>query len=58
MGTRRAGTSDSLWWLCQRPGGVTKAPPGSQSTRTGSMIEPDASSLLADEGEAASPDRR
>jgi hypothetical protein len=40
MGRMRAGRPDSLWCECHRPGGVTKAAPGSQSTRMGPTMAP------------------
>jgi hypothetical protein len=40
IGRMWAGWPDSLWCECHRPGGVTNAEPGRQSTRCGSRIRP------------------
>mmetsp|Transcript_27550 Transcript_27550/g.87223 ORF Transcript_27550/g.87223 Transcript_27550/m.87223 type:complete len:230 (-) Transcript_27550:483-1172(-) len=40
IGSTHAGLSDSLWWECHQPGGVTKTPPGVQSHRIGSFTQP------------------
>mmetsp|Transcript_29767 Transcript_29767/g.65022 ORF Transcript_29767/g.65022 Transcript_29767/m.65022 type:complete len:200 (+) Transcript_29767:730-1329(+) len=44
MGSTQAISSDSLWWECHQPGGVTNTPPLTQSTRTGFTRLPSASS--------------